>query len=60
MNEDQATPEVVQRKKGSTPDWLKFLVCLVLVLLSPLILYLLTLIVIGLFAFGEPLGFFIF
>ena len=23
MNEDQATPEVVQRKKGSTPDWLK-------------------------------------
>ena len=32
---------------------------LVLVLLSPLILYLLTLIVIGLFAFGDPLGFYL-
>ena len=60
MNEDQGTPEVVQLEKGATPSWLKFLGCLFLVLLSPLILYLLTLIVIGLFAFGDPLAFFIF
>ena len=58
MTEDRTTTEVVQPEKSLTPSWLKFVSFPLLVLLSPLILYLLTLIVIGLLASGDPLAFF--
>lgn len=55
MSEKRITPEVVQPKKWCMPYWLKFGLVLTPLLLSPVILYVLFLMLLGLFLGGNPL-----